>query len=56
MQLDGAALPASGPKCARCWNFMPDGFGLRHLAERVHALPGALAEMGIEPPVEATLR
>jgi isoleucyl-tRNA synthetase len=43
-------LPASGHKCARCWNFMPhvSNFGIwQNVCDRCH---GALKEMGIEPP------
>ena len=47
------ALPASGHKCARCWNFMPEvsNFGIwQNVCTRCH---GALKEMNIEPPAEA---
>jgi isoleucyl-tRNA synthetase len=47
------ALPASGSKCARCWNFMPEvsAYGIwQNVCTRCQA---ALTEMGIEPPVEA---
>ncbi len=43
-------LPASGSKCARCWNFMPEvsAYGIwQNVCTRCH---GALTEMGIEPP------
>jgi isoleucyl-tRNA synthetase len=43
-------LPASGHKCARCWNFMPEvsDYGIWHdVCERCR---GALKEMGINPP------
>jgi isoleucyl-tRNA synthetase len=43
-------LPASGHKCARCWNFMPEvsNYGIwENVCTRCH---GALTEMGIEPP------
>ena len=43
-------LPASGSKCARCWNFMPEvsDYGIwRNVCTRCQA---ALREMGIEPP------
>jgi isoleucyl-tRNA synthetase len=46
-------LPASGHKCARCWNFMPEvsAYGIwQNVCTRCQA---ALTEMGIEPPVEA---
>jgi len=42
--------PASGSKCARCWNFMPEvsNYGIwENVCTRCH---GALTEMGIEPP------
>ena len=49
------ALPASGHKCARCWNFMPEvsNYGIwQNVCTRCH---NALHEMGIpEPPPEAT--
>jgi isoleucyl-tRNA synthetase len=44
------ALPASGHKCARCWNFMPDvgPYGIwQNVCTRCQ---GALAEMNIAPP------
>jgi len=51
---DGAltviALPASGHKCARCWNFMPEvsNYGIwQNVCTRCQT---ALKEMGIEPP------
>jgi isoleucyl-tRNA synthetase len=47
------ALPASGHKCARCWNFMPEvsNYGIwQNVCNRCH---NALHEMGIpEPPPE----
>jgi isoleucyl-tRNA synthetase len=45
-----AALPASGSKCARCWNFMPEvsNYGIWHdVCDRCQS---ALREMGIDPP------
>lgn len=44
------ALPASGHKCARCWNFMPDvsDYGLWH--DVCGRCQSALKEMGIAPP------
>ncbi len=48
-----SALPASGHKCARCWNFMPEvsKYGVwQNVCTRCH---GALKEMGIDPPAEA---
>jgi len=43
-------LPASGHKCARCWNFMPEvsGYGIWH--DVCTRCQGALEEMGIAPP------
>jgi isoleucyl-tRNA synthetase len=44
------ALPASGTKCARCWNFMPDtaDYGIwQNVCGRCRS---ALEEMGIAPP------
>ena len=44
------ALPASGTKCARCWNFMPQvaDYGIwQNVCTRCH---DALKEMGIAPP------
>ena len=43
-------MPASGSKCARCWNFMPDvsDYGIwQNVCTRCQA---ALKEMGIAPP------
>jgi len=43
-------LPASGSKCARCWNFMPEvsDYGIwQNLCTRCQS---ALREMGIDPP------
>jgi isoleucyl-tRNA synthetase len=42
--------PASGHKCARCWNFMPQvsSYGIwQNVCTRCQS---ALREMGIEPP------
>jgi isoleucyl-tRNA synthetase len=47
------ALPASGTKCARCWNFMPEvsDYGIwQNVCTRCQ---GALKEMGIAPPQPA---
>ena len=47
------ALPASGHKCARCWNFMPEvsNYGVwENVCTRCH---GALTSMGVEPPTGA---
>ena len=44
------ALPASGSKCARCWNFMPE-VGPYGIWENVCTrCQSALKEMGIAPP------
>jgi isoleucyl-tRNA synthetase len=43
-------LPATGHKCARCWNFMPvvSNYGIwRNVCTRCQS---ALTEMGIQPP------
>jgi len=51
--LSAKALPASGHKCARCWNFMPEvsNYGIwPNVCTRCH---GALKQMGIDPPMEA---
>jgi isoleucyl-tRNA synthetase len=45
-----SALPASGHKCARCWNFMPhvSNYGIwENVCDRCQS---ALKEMGVEPP------
>ena len=44
------ALPASGHKCARCWNYMPEvsDYGIWH--DVCTRCQSALREMGIEPP------
>ncbi len=47
------ALPATGHKCARCWNFMPEvaDYGIwQNVCTRCH---GALKEMNIAPPQPA---
>ncbi len=47
------ALPASGHKCARCWNFMPEvsDYGIwQNVCTRCQS---ALKEMGIAPPQPA---
>jgi isoleucyl-tRNA synthetase len=47
------ALPATGHKCARCWNFMPAvaNYGIwQNVCTRCH---GALKEMNIAPPQPA---
>jgi isoleucyl-tRNA synthetase len=45
-------VPASGSKCARCWNFMPEvsNYGVwENVCTRCHK---ALSTMGIEAPAE----
>ncbi|MGA2217140.1 MAG: isoleucine--tRNA ligase [Terracidiphilus sp.] len=47
------ALPATGTKCARCWNFMPEvsPYGIwQNVCTRCQS---ALKEMGIDPPEAA---
>ena len=49
-ELTVKALPATGAKCARCWNFMPEvgDYGIWHnVCTRCQS---ALTEMGIAPP------
>jgi isoleucyl-tRNA synthetase len=49
-ELQVTALPATGTKCARCWNFMPvvADYGIwKNVCTRCHS---ALTEMHIEPP------
>jgi isoleucyl-tRNA synthetase len=49
------ALPASGHKCARCWNFMPEvaNYGIwENVCTRCHQ---ALNEMNIAPPHPETV-
>jgi isoleucyl-tRNA synthetase len=49
-ELQVTALPASGAKCARCWNYMPEvaSYGIwENVCTRCH---DALVERGIEPP------
>ncbi len=51
--LAAKALPASGHKCARCWNFMPEvsNYGIwQNVCTRCQ---NALKEMKIDPPMEA---
>ena len=48
------ALPASGSKCARCWNYMPEvsDYGIwQNVCTRCQS---ALKEMGIAPPHHPT--
>jgi isoleucyl-tRNA synthetase len=51
-ELRVTALPASGTKCARCWNFMPDtsDYGIWH--DVCGRCQSALKEMGFEPPTD----
>ena len=44
------ALPATGNKCARCWNFMPEVSSYGIWANVCTRCQGALTEMGIDPP------
>ena len=44
------ASPASGHKCARCWNFMPDVSSYGIWNDVCTRCQTALHEMGIEPP------
>jgi len=49
-ELKATALPASGHKCARCWNYMPEvsSYGIwQNVCTRCHS---ALQEMNIAPP------
>ncbi len=51
-ELEVTASPASGAKCARCWNYMPEvsNYGIwENVCARCRS---ALQEMGIEPPQE----
>ena len=51
-----AALPASGTKCARCWNFMPEvsNYGAwESVCTRCHQ---ALQAMNVEPPEPGSRR
>jgi isoleucyl-tRNA synthetase len=54
--LSVVALPASGHKCARCWNFMPAvaDYGIwQNVCTRCH---DALREMGINTPQQEASR
>jgi len=44
------AVPASGSKCARCWNFMPEVSSYGIWNDVCTRCQSALREMGIEPP------
>jgi isoleucyl-tRNA synthetase len=52
-ELKVTALPATGHKCARCWNFMPEVASYGIWQDVCTRCSDALAEMGIEKP-EAT--
>jgi isoleucyl-tRNA synthetase len=43
-------LPASGHKCARCWNFMPEVSAYGIWENVCNRCQSALKEMGIDPP------
>ena len=45
-----AALPASGAKCARCWNYMPDTAAYGAWQNVCGRCRSALKEMNIAPP------
>jgi isoleucyl-tRNA synthetase len=45
---------ASGHKCARCWNFMPEVSSYGIWENVCNRCKGALQEMGIEPPQAVT--
>jgi ribosomal protein L37AE/L43A len=50
MDIEAYVLPATGHKCARCWNFMPNvsAYGIwQNVCTRCQS---ALKEMGITPP------
>ena len=49
-ELSVAALPASGSKCARCWNFMPEVASYGTWADVCTRCSNALQAMSIEPP------
>ncbi|HEY1984392.1 MAG TPA: isoleucine--tRNA ligase [Terracidiphilus sp.] len=52
-EFEVTALPASGHKCARCWNFMPhvSNYGIwQNVCDRCQS---ALHDMNIDPPQEA---
>ena len=52
-ELTVKALPASGHKCARCWNFMPEVSNYGAWENVCTRCQDALREMKIEPPTEA---
>ena len=47
-----APLPATGHKCARCWNFMPEVSDYGIWTNVCTRCQSALKEMGIAPPME----
>jgi isoleucyl-tRNA synthetase len=47
------ALPASGHKCARCWNFMPEVSNYGEWKDVCTRCQSALREMSIDPPLPA---
>jgi isoleucyl-tRNA synthetase len=49
-ELKVTALPASGTKCARCWNFMPEVSNYGTWQNVCTRCQDALTEMKIEPP------
>jgi isoleucyl-tRNA synthetase len=49
-ELQVTACAASGQKCARCWNFMPDVSNYGIWLDVCGRCQHALREMGIEPP------
>jgi isoleucyl-tRNA synthetase len=48
--LQVTALPASGTKCTRCWNFMPDVSDYGVWTNVCSRCQSALVEMNIAPP------
>ncbi|MGC9224177.1 MAG: isoleucine--tRNA ligase [Terracidiphilus sp.] len=51
-ELKVTASPASGAKCARCWNFMPEVSSYGIWTNVCTRCQSALKEMGIAPPME----
>ena len=51
VELSVAALPASGSKCARCWNFMPEVSPYGAWDNVCTRCQRALRTMNIEPPI-----
>src|SRR6185437_8000272 len=52
-ELKVTALPASGHKCARCWNYMPEVSNYGAWESVCTRCQDALREMGIAPPEAA---